>query len=80
VAKPGRTAVAPLAAYKRTANGGAVMKRRWLFFWVAVAVASFGLIMQAAHIGPTNLWIVVSGVAFGSGASVAVTLNAAGRR
>ena len=56
------------------------MKRRWLFFWVALAVASFGLIMQAAHIGSTNLWIVVSAVAFVSAAIVAGTLNAAGRR
>ena len=56
------------------------MKRRWLFFWVALAVASFGLIMQAAHIGSTNLWILVSGVAFALGAIVAGTLNAAGRR
>ncbi len=64
----------------RLSEGGAVMKRRWLFFWVAVAVASFGLIMQAAHIGPINLWIVVSVVAFASGAIVAATLNAARRR
>ena len=56
------------------------MKGRWLLFWVAVAVASFGLIMQAAHIGSANLWIVVSAVALASGAIVAGTLNAAGRR
>lgn len=56
------------------------MKRRWVFFWVAVAVASFGLIMQTTHIGSTNLWIVVSGVAFASGAIVGATLNAKARR
>ena len=52
------------------------MKRRWVFFNVAIAVAIFGLIMQAAHIGSTNLWITVSGIAF-AGAIVVLTLNAA---
>lgn len=56
------------------------MRRRWVFFWVAVAVAIFGLIMQTTHIGSTNLWIVLSGVAFASGAIVAATLNAKARR
>ena len=55
------------------------MKRRWVFFHVAIAVAIFGLIMQAAHIGSIDLWITVSGMAF-AGAIVVLTLNAAGRR
>jgi hypothetical protein len=56
------------------------MKRRWVFFHVAIAVAIFGLIMQAAHIGSINLWITVSGLAFAVGIVVLWTLNAAGRR
>jgi hypothetical protein len=43
------------------------MKRRRVFFHVAIAVAIFGLIMQAAHIGSIDLWITVSGVAFAVG-------------
>ena len=56
------------------------MKRRWVFFHVAIAVAIFGLIMQAAHIGSINLWITVSGLAFALGIIILWTLNAAGRR
>jgi hypothetical protein len=40
------------------------MKRRWLLL-VAIAVAVFGLIMQAAHIGPIGLWIIVTVAALG---------------
>lgn len=60
------------------AKGGAVKKR--LLRRAGPAVAVFGLIMAAAHIGPTTWWIVLVKVAVALGVFAERWRSPAGRR